>query len=80
MNRDETFDMKYSIIITDIIQNIQFEYEDYPEKYSIKNLNFNKIYNDIFDLIKENSKDYKNSIDKSTAEDSLSDNELDFFN
>jgi len=70
MDKDDTFDMKYSLVINDIIQKIQFDYEDYPEKYLITNLDFNKVYYEIYNLIKENSKDYKEDI-----EDSSSDNE-----
>ena len=68
MDKDETFDMKYSLVINDIIQNIQFEYEDYPEKYLITKLDFNKVYYDIYNLIKESSKDYKDIIEESSSE------------
>jgi len=69
MDKDETFDMKYSLVVNDIIQNIQFEYEDYPEKYLITKLNFNKVYYDIYNLIKESSKDYNDIIEESSSEE-----------
>tara|TARA_B110000971_G_scaffold148118_1_gene151371 strand:+ start:1731 stop:1967 length:237 start_codon:yes stop_codon:yes gene_type:complete len=69
MDKDETFDMKYSLIINDIIQNIQFEYEDYPEKYSITELKIDKIYSELYNLIKESSKDYKDIIEDVSSDD-----------
>tara|TARA_B110000977_G_scaffold166693_1_gene214707 strand:- start:2062 stop:2277 length:216 start_codon:yes stop_codon:yes gene_type:complete len=69
MDKDETFDMKYSLVVNDIIQNIQFEYEDYPEKYLITKLDFNKVYYDIYNLIKESSKDYNDIIEESSSEE-----------
>lgn len=73
MDKDEVFNMKYSLIINDIISTIKEDYEDNPNKYIIKNLNFTKIYDSVYELIKENSNDYVE-----IEEESLTDDELDF--
>lgn len=73
MDKDEVFNMKYSLIINDIITTIKEDYEDNPNKYIIKNLNFNEIYDSVYELIKENSNDYVE-----IEEESSTDDELDF--
>jgi len=72
MDKDDLFDMKYSLIINDILTDLQFDYEDNPEKYSIRDLDFAKGYIDIYELIKINSNDYIE------PEDSSSNDDLDF--
>ena len=72
MDKDDLFDMKYSLIINDILTDLQFDYEDNPEKYSIRDLNFAKSYIAIYELIKINSNDYIE------PEDSSSNDDLDF--
>ena len=72
MDKDDLFDMKYSLIINDILTDLQFDYEDNPEKYSIRDLDFAKGYIDIYNLIKVNLNDYIE------PEDSSSDDDLDF--
>ena len=73
MDKDEVFNMKYSLIINDIITTIKEDYEDNPNKYIIKNLKFNEIYDSVYELIKENSNDYVE-----IEEESSTDDELDF--
>ena len=73
MDKDEVFNMKYSLIINDIISIIKEDYEDNPNKYIIKNLKFNEIYDSVYELIKENSNDYVE-----IEEESSTDDELDF--
>ena len=45
----------------------------YRSKTNIKNLNFNEIYDSVYELIKENSNDYVE-----IEEESSTDDELDF--
>ena len=73
MDKDEVFNMKYSLIINDILTTIKEDYEDNPNKYIIKNLNFKEIYDSVYELIKENSNDYVE-----IEEESSTDDELDF--
>lgn len=71
MDKDEVFNMKYSLIINDIITTIKEDYEDNPNKYIIKNLNFNEIYDSVYELIKENSNDYVEIEQESSTDDEL---------